>query len=175
MEEPITSQEFFEQLKTNTLKPVFTLKGVVKKSDKDNEVLFAKKGDLLNWVKIPSTMIESAHVLKNFSKEAETFTVVKLHLKTPATPEGKTLYELLTLFGKEETCEGKFDWKNKMNKFGHCGMHKEPEHVGHHCGCGCHHDHPFGCSCHGEHHCNCGCHQEYGEEFNGNPNWHCKK
>ncbi|MGZ4156393.1 MAG: hypothetical protein ACXVED_04500 [Bacteroidia bacterium] len=52
--EKLTSKEFLDQLKSNTLKSPFILKGIVKKSDKDSEVLFARKGNFGNWTAIPA-------------------------------------------------------------------------------------------------------------------------
>lgn len=144
--EALSSKEFFEQLKTNSLKPFFTLKGIVKKSDKESEVLFARKGDFENWVTIPASMVESAIVLKTFSKENELYTVVKLYLKTPTTPEGEVLYKLLSSNENEEMTGEKCSWKNRlMGKCHFCGMNGK--HFcgrglfGHHFGWGCHHGH----------------------------------
>jgi len=147
--ETLTSKEFFDQLKTNTLKPCSALKGIIKKSEKDSEVLFAIKGNLTNWVTIPASMIDSVNVLKTFSKEDTTFAVVKLHLKTPTTPEGKVYHELLSLFGKEEKQEGQCGCNNNaMDKHGCQGMQEKScgETSGHYCHhCGCHQGHPGGC------------------------------
>ena len=54
--ESLSSKEFFEQLKTNAVKTPLVIKGIVKKSETDSELLFAKKGDLSNWIKIPSSI-----------------------------------------------------------------------------------------------------------------------
>jgi hypothetical protein len=145
--EKLSSKEFFEQLKTNSLKPAFALKGIVKKSDKDSEVLFAIKGSFDKWISIPATAIESAIVLKTFAKEDKTFTVVKLHLKKPTTPEGQVFYDLLSAMEKEEMksdkCQpedgGAEHFSACQGMKGHCGCHNG-------CGCGCHH-------------CGCGCQQ----------------
>jgi hypothetical protein len=85
-------------------------------------------------------MIESANVLKTFSKENETFTVVKLQLKTPTTPEGEILYKLLSATEKEEMDSEKCGWKNKlMGRHGCHGMMGKffggGGLFGHHCGC----------------------------------------
>ncbi|MGP8216621.1 MAG: hypothetical protein ACLQQ4_13735 [Bacteroidia bacterium] len=153
--ETLTTKEFIEQLKTNSLKLPLVIKGIVKKSESDAEVLYARKGDFSNWLKIPATMIESVRLLKSFTKEDNTFAVVKLKLKAPANAEGKVLYDLLSL--TEKSC-----LKEKpMHKPGctiggeghfcpHCGCHKGHDHNG--CGCGCHKAPDGGCGCHEEHH-----------------------
>jgi hypothetical protein len=143
--ESLSSKEFFEQLNTNNLKPSFTLKGIVKKSAKDSEVLFTKKGDFEHWVSIPASMIESVTVLKTFSKENETYTVVKLHMKTPTTAEGEVLLKLLSSNEMEEMTEEKCGWKNRlMGRCGCSGMRGKLFGRGcmhHHFGGGCHHWH----------------------------------
>ena len=145
--EKLTSKEFFDQLKANTLKPAFTLKGIVKKSENDSELLFTRKGDFINWIKIPSSAIESVIVLKTFSKEDKTFVVVKLHLKPPTSPEGKLFYELLSSIEKEETAGRKCGSENKSmcscgcgGMKGHCRCGEGAEHFTHHCESGCHQD-----------------------------------
>jgi hypothetical protein len=144
--ESLSSKEFFEQLKTNSLKPSFTLKGIVKKSDKESEVLFTRKGDFEHWVPIPSSMIESVTVLKTFSKENEVYTVVTLHLKMPTTPEGEVLFKLLSTSEMGEMAGEKCGWKSRlMSRFGHHGM------GGKLFGGGCMHHH-FGGDCHHWHH-----------------------
>lgn len=143
--ESLSSKEFFEQLKTNSLKPSFTLKGIVKKSEKESEVLFARKGDFEHWVPIPASMIESATVLKTFSKNNETYTVVKLHMKTPTTPEGEVLFKLLSSEETDEISGEKCGWKNRlMGRCGCSGMRGKlfgGSCMGHHFGGGCHHWH----------------------------------
>jgi hypothetical protein len=151
--ETITSKEFFDQINSNSLKQATYLKGIVKKSDDKSELLFTRKGDFKNWIKIPSSIVDSVKVLKIFVKENETFVVVKLQLKTPSTPEGKVLFELLATL---EKCNG----DNKA-ECSHCGSAKE----GKSCGCSCHHEHHHEAG----HYCQyCGCHNshsEYGAEF----------
>ena len=140
----LSSKEFFEQLNTNSLKPAFTIKGIVKKSDKDSEVLFTRKGDFEHWVPIPSSMIESATVLKTFSKGNQVYTVVNLHLKPPATPEGEVLFKLLSTSEMQEMIGEKCGWKNRlMGRCGCSGMSGKlfgEGHMNHHFGCGCHHE-----------------------------------
>ena len=92
----LSSKEFFEKLNSGNLKPSVPLIGTVKPSEKESEVLFARKGDFNNWVHIPSSMVDSADVIKSFNIEEQPVTLVKLSLKTPSTAEGKVLYDLLT-------------------------------------------------------------------------------
>ena len=94
--ETLTSKLFFEQINSNSLQPSFTLKGMVKKTDDDTEVLFAKKGDLMNWVKIPSFMIESVDIIKTYLSDNQITAFVKIHFKTPTSIEGEVYFKLLT-------------------------------------------------------------------------------
>lgn len=143
--ESLSSKEFFEQLNNNSLKPSFTLKGIVKKSEKESEVLFAKKGDFEHWVPVPASMIESVTVLKTFSKGDEIYNVVKLYMKTPSTPEGEVLLKLLSS-GEMDDMQGETcGWKNRlMGRCGCFGMRSKLFGGGcthHHFGDGCHHWH----------------------------------
>lgn len=143
--ESLSSKEFLELLNTNSLKPSFTLKGIVKKSEKESEVLFARKGGFQHWVPIPASMIESVTVLKTFSKENEVYTVVKLHMKTPTTPEGEVLLKLISSDEIEDVSEEKCGWKNRlMGRCGCFGMRSKLFGGGcthHHFENGCHHWH----------------------------------
>ncbi len=143
--ESLSSKEFFEQLNTNSLKPSFTLKGIVRKSSKDSEVMFNKKEDFEHWVAIPAHMIESVTVLNTFSKNSEIYTAVKLHMKTPTTPEGEVLFKLVTSDEIKAMPEEKCGWKNRlMGRCGCSGMRGKMFGCGcahHHVGCGCHHCH----------------------------------
>jgi hypothetical protein len=94
--ETLTSKLFFEQINSNSLKPSFTLKGMVKKTDDDSEVLFARKDDLMNWVKIPSFMIESVDIIKTYLTDNQIKAFVKIHFKTPTSIEGEVFFKLLT-------------------------------------------------------------------------------
>ena len=94
--ETLTSKLFFEQINSNSLQPSFTLKGMVKKTDDDTEVLFARKGDLMNWVKIPSFMIESVDIIKTYLSDNQINAFVKIHFKTPTSIEGEVYFKLLT-------------------------------------------------------------------------------
>lgn len=149
--ESLTSKEFFEQLKSNSLKQPFLIKGFVKKAEKDSEVLFKKKGgNSSHWITIGSSMIETVRVIKTFIKEGELLALVKLQLKTPGTPEGKVLSELLA---SSEKC-------NAENK---CTCGSKEEHSGYYCKCGCYHGH----------NCKCGCQREQYEECSSKDT--CKK
>src|ERR1700752_3639744 len=99
--EILKTKEFLEKLKTDTLKTSLKLVGVVKKSDKDDEVLFASKHNPTHWVGIPAAMIESVIVLKEFHWGEAKYTLVKLHLQTPTNAETKALYDLLKATASE--------------------------------------------------------------------------
>ena len=94
--EAMTSKDFFEHLNSNTLKSTYYLKGFIKKSDDQSEVLFARSGEMINWVKIPSFMIESVDVLKTYSQNNEILGLVKIHFKIPASIEGEIFYPLIS-------------------------------------------------------------------------------
>lgn len=94
--ETLTSKLFFEQINSNSLKPSFTLKGMVKKTEDESEVLFARKDDLMNWVKIPSFMIESVDIIKTYLSDDQITAFVKIHFKTPTSIEGEVYFKLLT-------------------------------------------------------------------------------
>jgi hypothetical protein len=111
----ISTKEFFEKLNSNNLKPVSKLLGVVKKAEKESEILFAFKGDLSRWINIPESMIEGACILENIpSEEGDELTLVKLHLKTPSTPEGAVLFELLSILSGKINKIHKIKWMKKM-------------------------------------------------------------
>jgi len=140
--ETLTTKEFFEQLNSNTLKRPLVLKGIVKKSEKDSEVLFTSKGDYTGWITIPASMIESVKIIKIHTKEGASMAEVKLLLKAATMPEGKVLTELLSS-AEQYNC-------NECNnhKAEHCGNGGDD--ICSHCGC--HKD---------EHHCKCGHKAEY--------------
>ena len=138
----LTTKEFFEQLNSNTLKQPLILKGIVKKSEKDSEVLFTAKADS-GWVAIPEAMIESVKVMKIHNMEGCSLAEVKLLLKTSTTPEGKMLAELLS-----SACQCNRNECN-CNKAEHCGNAGGDNICTH---CGCHRD---------EHLCGCGHKAEY--------------
>jgi hypothetical protein len=112
--ESLNTKEFLEKLKTNNLKSAFVLKGFVKASDDDSEILFTQKWNRLNNVSIPTSMIESVVVLKSILDKEEPSAFVKLFLKVPANPEAKTLYKLLMSQNENEISVGC-----------KCGMKKE--------------------------------------------------
>jgi hypothetical protein len=167
--ESLSNKEFFEKLKTNHLKPAFALMGIIKKSDKDQEVMFTSKHDFHHWIAIPSSMIESVKVIKSFSSAEVNYTLVKLHLVPPTNPEAKTLFDLLTLLVPKKMChEGGSGGMNKSHgmEHGHCGEGKSMHGMEHgdyekHCHCECgmmHHESHCHCGCGCLHrHCGCGC------------------
>lgn len=163
--ETLSSKEFFDQLKTNSLKPAFALKGIVKKSETATEVLFTTKGNFDHWVTIPSSMIESVKILKTFSKDGGTFIVAKLYFTPPITPEGKVFLDLLSVVGGQEMNSGCGCSDKALNG---CCHHDQEGHFGRggawnngpHCGCGHQHAHypgfhapgdAFTCECGGHH------------------------
>lgn len=168
--ESLTSKEFFEKLKSNNLKPAFALVGIVKKSEKENEILFAAKGNFSHWTAIPAAMIESVKVIKSFKTQEISFTLVRLSLHAPGNSEAKVIFDLLTAFVPAEmhhecSCgEEKFMYGMEHSHCGeqhHCdeGMwHKEfCSHCDRgcgdlhcHCCCGCQHHHGYG---YGHQHC----------------------
>jgi hypothetical protein len=94
--EAIPSKEFLQQLNSGSLKSAAKIFGIVKKADDPANLQFAFKGDKSNWITIPGAMIDHVHILKTFSCEDETMTLVKMRLKEPSDPEAKVLFELLT-------------------------------------------------------------------------------
>jgi hypothetical protein len=150
--ETLNVKEFIEKLKSNSLKQRTCIKGIVKNSDKDSEVLFKRKGDSA-WIALPSSLIETVKVIKTFIKENETYAAAKLRLKTPTTIEGKTLFELLS--SMEKSCSDK-----SMGEHNHFGMDRKTEHSDHTCQCGCHHQPDCQCGCSNERICGCGCHHQ---------------
>ena len=127
--ESLNTKEFLEKLKTNTLKASLKLVGIVKKSDKDDEVHFASKHNPTHWVAIPVSMIESVTVLKELNWGDTSYTLVKLHLQTPTNAETKTLYNLLAATASEGYHHEAFAGiGNLMHKFWH-------SHTGSHCRC----------------------------------------
>jgi hypothetical protein len=129
--ESLKTKDFLEKLKTNNLKPNLKLIGIVKKSDKEDEVLFASKHNFHHWVAIPASMIESVVVIKNIPWGEANYSLVKLNLQAPTTPESKTLYDLLAATHHDEShLHGIFGMGSKlMHKFwhehgeGHCHGH----------------------------------------------------
>lgn len=93
-----------DKLQHDTLRPACILKGVVKKSEKETEVLFKSKELRSGWIKIPSSMIHSAVVLNKIPYTEEEMTLVKLILKVPSTPEGAVMFELLSSALHQKEC-----------------------------------------------------------------------
>lgn len=137
--ETMNTKEFIDQLNSNTLKQTWGIKGIVKKSGNSNEVLFAFKGDMGNWHTIPASIIDSVMVIKTFVKEGETYTVAKLHLKAPSSPETKVIYDMLqsSVKGHEHGYEGIME---HLHHFMHQHGHKTCPHCGcrKSCTCGYH-------------------------------------
>jgi hypothetical protein len=142
--ESLKTKEFLDKLKTNTLKPGLKLVGLVKKSDKEDEVLFASKHNFHHWVTIPAAMIESVVVLKNIQWGDASYTLVKLQLQTPTNPETKILYDLLAATSDDDShLHGIFGMGSKlMHKFwhGHGEGHCQCNGHCHNPNCPCHHN-----------------------------------
>ena len=136
--ESLKTKEFLEKLKTNTLKAGLKLVGIVKKSDNENEVLFAGKHNFSHWVAIPASMIESVTVVKELHWGDASYTLVKLHLQTPTNPETKILYDLLAATTSEGFHHEAFEGVSKLiHKFWH-GHSEGHCHGNCHCpGCTC--------------------------------------
>lgn len=139
----LTGKEFFEQLNSNSLKQPLIIKGIVKKSENNSDVLFKGSGDSSDWVKIPSSMVESVKLMKTYTREGASMAIVEITLKESTNPESKVLAELLSF---TEQCKCK---ECNCNKSEHCQNSGENNVCGH---CGCHKD---------EHHCKCGHRAEY--------------
>jgi hypothetical protein len=124
----LSSKEFFEHLNSNNLKPSVILEGIVKKSENSSEVMFSRKGEFGNWIRIPSSLIGGAFVLKTFVKDSGSYAEVKLQLAPPSNPESKALFDLLALASlkKKAHCSWKDDddhWNWEHNSpcdFEHC-------------------------------------------------------
>lgn len=165
--ETLSSKEFFEQIKTNSLKQPLIIKGIAKDSEKDSEILFKVKNDSSHWIPLTSSMIEAVKIIKVFTKEGETMAVIKLLLKAPTTPEGKVLAELLTSFEKRTA-------DNKEQSYSSGKEQHE-----HYCSCGCRHTQNCQCGCnsgHEGHYCSCGCHHTQNCQCGGSRlAYSCKK
>lgn len=113
--ESLTINEFLEKLKANDFKPSFVLKGLVKATEKDTEILFSQKQHVLKWVTIPISMIESVIVLKSLPNKDEPSAFVKLHLKSPSNLETKALYELFMSSKEDEMYDCKCGSKKELH------------------------------------------------------------
>jgi hypothetical protein len=149
--ESITTKEFLEKLKINNLKPAFVLKGLVKPSEKESEILFSQKQDILHWITIPASMIESVTVLKSLPNRYEPSAFVKLRLKSPSNPEANVLYELL--MSMREDGRHECNCAMKVMKCTHPSFRTDSRR-GHYCPC---------CG----HNCSCGCSEVGGSEYMG--------
>ncbi len=150
----------------NTLKAPFFLKGIVTKGDNETEVLFARKGQLNQWIKIPASLIESVRVLKTFWKGDRLCAVVAIHLKMPATADEKALWDLLELFHNEHRhChKDKFDMEASFKgRCPHCGSGaclcgtRMKQGMNRGCGCRMKQGMNRGCGCRMKQGMNCGC------------------
>src|SRR5256885_8378988 len=91
----IEAKEFLDMLNSGNIKTGAHIFGLVKKSEKPSELLFAFKWAKENWISIPETMIDHVHIIGEFTVEEEKYTKVKIRLKEPANAEAKILHSLL--------------------------------------------------------------------------------
>jgi len=149
--EALNAKDFMDKLQHGTLRPACILKGVVKQSEKNTEILFKAKGSM-EWTKIPASMIGSVIVKKNITWAEESMTVVKLILKAPTTPEAMVFFELLTgLMPKEKCDEPHEGGMHGCTPFGKGSCSTEHSYFGGHCHCGC----GCKCNCGMDHGCHC--------------------
>jgi hypothetical protein len=94
--EKLDSKDFLERLNSGNLNPESIIFGKVKKSEKEDEMLFAFKGDNSNWISTPANKIEHVHLIKSFTCEGEKMAFVKIHLKSPSDAEAKLFHQLLS-------------------------------------------------------------------------------
>lgn len=131
----ITSKEFMEKINSGKLKSSGHIFGKVKKSDSPSEVSFAFKAEKLEWIRIPSGMINHVHVIKTFTMDGEDVALVKIKLNEPENKEAKVLYDLLSVLG-----EKMMKWHmKKMMMWGMGSEMKKDNHGCEHHHCGCHH------------------------------------
>jgi hypothetical protein len=140
--EALTTKELFEKLHSDNLKAPSALLGIIKKSDKQSELLFTFKHDSSNWVRIPQSMIESAYVLKDIPGNEDKLTLVKLQLKTPSDGEAKVLFDLLSVLSAKMNKFHKMRWMKKMMMMGgvSCGDSSSMHDCGHEKSSGMKHD-----------------------------------
>ena len=70
------SKDFFDQLNSETIKPLITISGFVKKSDDKTELYFSHQNDGINWIKIPSLMIDSRSLQRSMASLSPDFIAV---------------------------------------------------------------------------------------------------
>lgn len=103
----LTADEFFESLhedKLSTAVPI-CLTGMVKKSEgKEKTIQFAPGGSCSHWTTIPLELIENVEVIRIVPCKDHTHPLVRLHLKTPKTPEAKVFASILQ--GMQSGLEG---------------------------------------------------------------------
>jgi hypothetical protein len=124
--EAINSKDFLEKLNSGSLHSTAHIIGKAKKGEKKDEILFAFKAKHLDWIAIPGSMIEHAHIIKTFKMDGEDVCFVKMKLVEPENKEAKILYNILRVAG-EKIMEM---WLGHEGGSGF-GMHSHS--------CGCHH------------------------------------
>jgi hypothetical protein len=95
-----TSKDFFDQLNTDSIKPLITISGFVKKSEDKTKLYFSLQNDGINWIKIPSLMIDSVKILSYNYDEfslSEKQIMATLYLNEPTNKEAKILFELINI------------------------------------------------------------------------------
>lgn len=120
----INSKDFFDQLNSDTIKPLITISGYVKKSDDKNELYFSHLNDGINWIKIPSLMIDSVKILSyNYDELSlgEKQIMATLYLYEPTNKEAKILFELINLEKNNSKCHCE---NFSMHKKETCVCHK---------------------------------------------------
>src|SRR5581483_6103524 len=135
----IQASDFLAQLHDGKLRSTAHLFGLVKKSDNRSELLFAFKGESLDWIKIPESMIDHVHMIRKFHFEGECVAKVKIALKEPPTAEGRVLYDLLSGLSHKvsmmkEMMKKDDKGKESRTQMGHCGCRSGMHHR-----CGEHH------------------------------------
>ncbi len=101
----LSAADFFEKLQHDELSAVdpFYITGMVKKSEgKEKTLDFAPGGNCAHWVTIPLEYIEEVEMIKTIPCKDHAHPLVKLHLKEPKTPEGKTFFALLSRVKEHE-------------------------------------------------------------------------
>jgi hypothetical protein len=95
------------------------IKVVVKASEKDAELFFTTRADLLYWIKIPTLIIQAMDYLNTFPYGNDILYIVRLHLKAP---ESLIVKEKYTMFCKEmnesdghfESCRSNFSTQRHL-------------------------------------------------------------
>jgi hypothetical protein len=82
----VTGTDFLDTFSKGSIRIDFVIKGLVKKSDEEGELLFSRNADSDNWAKIPTSVVKDVLVLNVFSKNNQTIVSVQLHLKVSSVP-----------------------------------------------------------------------------------------